>query len=349
MKKNIYFFLYVIFSGLLMLEAILYVMPVAELFNRKKVVATTDLLSYEPYQKITYSLGVNFYRVLQKQTNDLGFVADYDFSQIKNPSFVVIGDSFVEALQVNFSESITGQLNSKLMEPIPSLAVSGAALSQYAAFAQEAKKLFNPEHYVFVIVGNDYDESVCALKSNPGHRCFNQNGDLELIPFEGFSLFKTIARQSNLIRYMVLNGHLDPRKIFLKSEFFAPEITDHEKNANNQFRYKASAEAINYFFNKLKKLVDGRPVTFIVDGDREFLYGDRIAKTDAQVFSSAMRDFFIANALRNEFKVIDMDNIFRKDFELNRVKFEFPTDAHWNEKGHSLAAEALISSLSKGW
>ena len=42
--------------------------------------------------------------------------------------------------------------------------VSGASISQYIQMLKYTKKEFSPQHYVLVIVGNDFDESLCKYK-----------------------------------------------------------------------------------------------------------------------------------------------------------------------------------------
>ena len=40
-----------------------------------------------------------------------------------------------------------------------------------------------------------------------------------------------------------------------------------------------------------------------------------------------------------------MVDVFQNDHALNKKQFEFPTDNHWNEKGHAVAALAVWQKL----
>jgi hypothetical protein len=57
-----------------------------------------------------------------------------------------------------------------------------------------------------------------------------------------------------------------------------------------------------------------------------------------------MRSYFIAEARRAGFEVVDMDERFFAKLNDGPVRFEFPTDAHWNGTAHGLAADAVMSS-----
>ena len=55
-------------------------------------------------------------------------------------------------------------------------------------------------------------------------------------------------------------------------------------------------------------------------------------------------DGFTLSYLGNsEVSYIDMEPIFRNDFENFAEKFEFPTDGHWNERAHRLVATAFLN------
>ena len=49
---------------------------------------------------------------------------------------------------------------------------SGSPLSQYLAYADMARKEFAPDGMAFVIVGNDFDESLLKYKQEPGYHYF---------------------------------------------------------------------------------------------------------------------------------------------------------------------------------
>jgi hypothetical protein len=58
-----------------------------------------------------------------------------------------------------------------------------------------------------------------------------------------------------------------------------------------------------------------------------------------------MRTKLIADAKAQEFQVVDLDPVFRAAYARDRVPFEYPTDAHWNPRGHAAVAAAVREAL----
>jgi len=54
-----------------------------------------------------------------------------------------------------------------------------------------------------------------------------------------------------------------------------------------------------------------------------------------------MRRYFIKAALEKGYEVIDMQPFFMMEHKSEGTRFEFPSDAHWNEAGHALVAEKI--------
>ena len=50
-------------------------------------------------------------------------------------------------------------------------------------------------------------------------------------------------------------------------------------------------------------------------------------------------------AQKYKFEIIDMDTIFRKHYKINREKFEFKSDGHWNTLAHGLVAKEIIKAI----
>ena len=55
---------------------------------------------------------------------------------------------------------------------------------------------------------------------------------------------------------------------------------------------------------------------------------------------------FIKVAMNNGYDIIDRQSIFVEVYNSQGVRFEFPSDGHWNEAGHASVAERIkVSSL----
>ena len=82
----------------------------------------------------------------------------------------------------------------------------------------------------------------------------------------------------------------------------------------------------------------------MLDGIRPELYDRRSLETAQHSYFGLMRTALIAKAERARFQVLDMQPLFRKDFAARGKKFEFESNAHWNEEGHRVFATAVLSS-----
>ena len=88
---------------------------------------------------------------------------------------------------------------------------SGAALSQYLAYAEFAKSEFHPMAMVFIVVGNDFDESLLKFKGKPGHHYFSEiDGRFVLTRIDHQNdQFKENLKSFALVRYIYLGAVLD--------------------------------------------------------------------------------------------------------------------------------------------
>ncbi len=294
--------------------------------------------SFLPNRKGNHSLGRDFYVVNQYESNNFGFVSNIDYQLYSSPKFAVIGDSYVEAVQVPYEQSFAGRIQNKFgSDQVYSFGISGAPLSQYLEFADYAEKNFSPKSYIFIVVGNDFDESLCDYALRPGFSCFDKNFSLKAIPNEPTWWGGRLLRASSLVRYIVFNLQIDPRSIFSSSKKQVKYAGNTEFKKPKEVVDK-SVRAIEVFFNKLKKITKDKPVYFIFDSEREKIYS---GSTQGVSYFSEMRKISMKKALEENYFVIDMENIFIEDYKINKKKFEFRTDGHWNSYSHNLVATSF--------
>lgn len=310
----------------------------------------------QPYLKASsnfnyvYSKGSAMQIPNKGRVNAQGFVhdEDYIFSPDK-PLLAVFGDSYVEALMVPFKETITGILHENLASKgsAYSFAFSGAPLSQYLMWAEYAKNTYKPSAAIFVIISNDFDESLLKYKSMPGFHYLREiNGTLSLERVDySVSSFKRLARKSALLRYLFLNLQIENIPSFI-SNFFTFR-TSEKKFENNMpvvaplKKIEDSRRAINFFLEKVN-FYTGLPndkILFVVDGLRSQIYA---GKEDTSSYAAQMFDFFIREAQEMGFSVVNMQQVFQDDYKINQKRFEFDVDYHWNSYGHEKAAGAVI-------
>jgi hypothetical protein len=245
---------------------------------------------------------------------------------------------------------MTGVLNSRAPGGAYNLAMSGAPLSQYLVFAEYAVREFAPSALVFVVVGNDFDESSCDVRPHEGMHCIRLREDgatLELIPSYGDSTIRSLAKSSALLRYVVFNLGINWR--VLLARIMPSEVADQRYVGNTSSdaapeRMAKSKAMVDYFFKELSGKSAGTPVIFVLDGMRPDLYSSASLAAAGGSYFDLMRKYFNDQARRFGHEVIDMQSVFADHYKIHGRRFEFPTDGHWNEIGHELAAQQILAS-----
>lgn len=313
-----------------------------------------SVVSYEPGKQVVCS-NWNFDDVRKYHINNKGFFNRQDYvSQNPLPLVAIIGDSYVEAQQVSQNKSFYALLDDQLGKKFRfyTFARSFAPLSQYLNWTKYAVDTFNPSKLIFVIIGNDFDESLYKYNPSSGYRFVFKNEKLinKRFDYEP-SLLKKVIRNFALPRYFVFN--LKGREKL--QQIFSRTVSDYNEDlvfAGNTHRYKSdevvkeSKKVVNHFLKAVIEIsqLDSKKILFIVDGIRPSLYFPDILKKDKKSYFGIMRDYFINEATLNNFSLIDMQPIMVSEFKNKNQKFEFTDDFHWNEIGHSIVAEAIINS-----
>jgi hypothetical protein len=346
LKNLVAYLIYLGFTVAVILELIFRVLPTTTPLFLTPVTSQDDILRHEPDKTTTFSKGVDFYDVVQKSTNNYGFYSSNDYVANSEPDIMVIGDSYVEASQM-LNEDSLGEVIAQL-EPglnVYQMGVSGVPISQYIKMMEYAQNEFAPSAYILVFVGNDFDESLCTVRIKEGTWCFDEDQELQFYPFLGYSTQRKLARSSAFMRYLVFHLNFNWRTLLSRIGGADAGMSAANKYAGNTTRTKPreitaqSIGVIDQFFESVDSMGLSDKVTIILDTDRSDIYANE--KTDS--YFREMRQATIKAALENSVRVIDMDVIFREDYQTNGEIFEYPTDGHWNERAHRLAAEAYLN------
>lgn len=358
-----------IFLGLaaaaLLLEGILRFLPVKESFDDDTPITSEQPVKhFRKNATLTWSKGFDFSLANTVRTNNYGFVNNQDYDPVADsPLLAVIGDSYVEAAMVPYARTLQGRLAASLEDRgrVYSFAAAGSPLSQYLAYAAYARKTFHPQAMLFVIVGNDFDESLLEYKKDPGFHYFvrKEDGSLELGLVEYHPRHATWLHElgaalglgnSALVRYVRSNWPLlreqmrqwgqeeDDRKM---ERFVGQTLA-----AAAPERVEKSKEAVDAFFRLLPE-ISGLPAQrcfFVVDGIRPHLYDTEKLATAQGSYFQIMRDYFIGQARRLGYECIDLQPLFVQRHEATGEHYEFPDDGHWNSLGHAMAAQAAEDS-----
>jgi len=331
---------------LILLEIVFRFLPVRSVLHTDVLNDAKPIPSYLANEKGVWSRDWNFSIVNTLVTNNLGFVNPQDYIKTDKSVVAVIGDSFVEAAMTPYDRTFYGRMAAKLRPEntqVYTFAMSGAQLPDYLVWARYAVSQFAPQHMVFVIIPNDYDESLAKNKQAPGSYYFYENEDKSLslgkVDFV-ISPLRRFVRSSALLRYVTQNLQVWER---LKEILYdAPS----QAGTLDATAWIADAKrAVDFFFDELDKVVriDHKDVLFLIDGSVEDAYGKGNDTPRIKVRDAA--DAYLAQVARSHgYRVIELPSIFRKHYQAHGQPFVYPTDGHWNELAHQLVSETILGS-----
>jgi hypothetical protein len=332
--------------------------PVASGLASQPVDAAHPVFRFTPDRPFVYSRGWDMHRVRHGRSNNAGWIDEQDYRRDDpTPLLAIVGDSYIEAQMVPYSDTMQARLRRSLAGRLRvyAFAGSGAPLSQYLIWAGHAVREYGARGVVINVVGNDFDESVCALKRSPGFWCYGEEADgqlrLRLIEHQP-GLGTTLIRNSALARYLLINlqvmqqvwrmqGLVD----WLFGTAAHAQFAGNTATQADERRLLLSRAMLDAFFRDLPERV-GLPrerVLFTLDGFR--------TPTDAAAgrgsYFDLMRRAFLAKAQALGYEAIDLDRLFMAP-ERAGQRFDYPDDAHWSGSGHAVAAAAVASSQMLG-
>lgn len=358
LKKILFPFMSILFGmflSIIFFEVIFRLLPVRDSLMTLPVNSTNPVIRFKENKDIIWSGGYNFSIVTKKHVNNYGFLNDQNYNpKDKSPLLSIIGDSYVEAAQVENRNSMHGLLSQETTGKgrVYSFGASGSPLSNYLAYANYAVNEFNAKALVFIIVGNDFDESLTKYKNTPGLHYFSDvSNHLELVRKDYHpTLVKRFFRQSAFFRYMAHNLQLNWQSIEnifnndkgnTKEKFVGNTRTDLDEECISD-----SQRVVDSFFEELplQTGLENDRILFVIDGMRPHIYNPITLMKAKSSYFDLMRKYFITVAINKGYEVIDMQPVFIKKHDLEGIRFEFPSDGHWNEAGHRLVAEKIKAS-----
>ncbi len=317
--------------------------------------AADPIRHFAPNQRFVYSSDWRFSIVNRGRTNNVGFINDQDYdSTAAGPLLGVVGDSYVEALLVPYDSSVQGRLAASVVGTgrVYSFGASGAALSQYLAMATDAARRFHPAGLAFVVVGNDFDESLLRYAGFPGlHVLVDSGGTFALrrIDYAAASA-RGLVRRSALGRYLAWNLQARVRLYALWDAVRgtgkqAASVGNTAEIADSS-RVRESRRAVDYVLEALPKRtgLSAGQMLFIMDGKRPQLYSDSGLVEARESYFELMRVYLQHAAQTRGYEVIDLEPRFVTKNRGDGTRYEFETDGHWNSAGHAVAAAAISQS-----
>ena len=337
---------------LVVLEVVFRILPTSDSLKYLPVNSQNPVIRFEGDRDIVFSKNWNFSIIVRKHVNSAGFLSDTEYvRQPESDLLTIIGDSYVEARQVENAHAMHGLLSDQAtgMGRVYGLGSSGSPLSSYLAYAKYAVERFGADKLVFIVVGNDFDESLAKYKRVPGRYYFVDNGEggLDLVRVDYRpSASARVFRESALIRYLMLNLELKGRLRGLFRGASGDAYVGNTRADFDEVRLTDSRRAVDEFFRRLPDVtgLSQDKILFVLDGMRPELYEPPVLEAACGSFFGLMRAYFLDAARERNYEIIDMQSIFVRDFERRGARFEFPTDDHWNAQGHLLVAQAIAAS-----
>ena len=274
----------------------------------------------------------------------------------------VVGDSYVEALQVPPDQSIAEDLERDLGSgaEVLSSGISGAALSQYLHMARNAALPARPDVLIVLLVHNDFDESwreVPGMYTKSFLRLrLGQNGSVEEIPPAPYhqGLTARIRNLSATWRYLAYGRQL---RFEALRGLFLPQEQPARYQANIDVSSLAGREALDrratgYLFGRLaaESAQAGARLLLVMDGVRAPI---ETGSPEAQDYGSGalrLNRMAAEEAARLGIPFLDLHPVFAEDFREQHRPLAFKTDGHWNAYAHAVAARAVAARLrGLGW
>ncbi len=315
---------------------------------------------YSPHQTGIYVRGSSSQIRAKYSINANGWNSPRDYIRSKADGvsrISVIGDSYIEAFQVDFSESypylIEERLNQETSEEefqVYTHGHSGASLAQYLRVLRHAAIELAPDLVIVNIVHNDFKESLFGYGRKDNWTLeFDGASFVEVPPRPVNNLsIKQWARKFALARYCILNLSLQ-RKLRFIHDLLSGDTRRYVANIETQdfdvFEDESSLDdMLAFVFGRMKEITDSSDAALllVVDGHRGAIYrGEDPRRARLSRFNSAVQRI----AREFDISTLDLTEAFERDWSEHGELFDWPDDRHWNGRGHRVVADAVIHWL----
>lgn len=335
--------------------------------------ADHQVMKLGPNQEGTFTLGPwGSYLQGNYHINNDGWNSIHDYQPDKPAESLrvaLIGDSFVEALQVDYdTEALAVQLETQLTNgqslPIEvySFGVSGSPLSNYVQMMRYVEAQYHPDIYIVVVVENDFSASFAHALSTPHflqvRRDPTTDQIVEIPPQDPhLSPWKLFLRRSALVRYIYYNLNIVNTESLLlylglkDSQDTTLNFADSQLQAPSTAYLQDIEDMLVYSLAAMQGIAQDHPLLLVMDAPRSAYY-DHLSAEEVENAPSYQHQITLRHvAADREIPLIELYPAFQADFEAYGEYLDFyPNDAHWNARGHHLAAQVVNDYLlESGW
>jgi len=112
-------------------------------------------------------------------------------------------------------------------------------------------------------------------------------------------------------------------------------------------RLAEGEQVVDWFLDRLAEMcVKPKDIVIVVDAMRPEIYTPEKLPNARLAYFGRMRTKVLTDAVARGFRVVDLEDAFMRSFAKDHRRFEPPIDNHWNEQGHAVAAEAILTRLA---
>ena len=298
--------------------------------------------------KASYNINANGWNSIHNQ---------YDMHKATSKyRIAIIGNSFVQAFQVDFDKSLAEQLESRLGKErfeVIRFGIRGAPMSQYLHMLRKEVMAYQPDLVVVILGHNDFSESYQYKQGRDTSNFLKikiENGIVseEVQPKQFQKQWYTlIIENSATWRYLAVRQKV--RFETLRDLILGQKVANEEYQANIPVSTididRVNNEIVtNYIFRKIKEYCNNYGVELLVvmDANRQAIYSN-LDLHETEVFSLHV---IAKNAAQeNGIHFIDLHPVFENDFAENHKMFNFEIDAHWNVYGHQVVADTVFQYI----
>jgi len=312
---------------------------------------TFRLLTYDAQARTEgiHTIGALAHQRVSWRVNNHGWNSAIDYETAADrsrPLIALIGDSYVEAFQVAARDSVVSVLRESLdgSHDVYGFGISGAFLSQYLQMSRYVDRVFDPDILVFVVVHNDFLESIADVKRVP-HFLQLRAAEAGFIELEPVPYVPSTARRflskSALVRYLVANLHIEHKLRGLtragQERRLSANIDVDQTLASRRMIAAATAHVVT----RVRQANPAAEIVFVIDALREEIYAGRKPNEQLAWLHRTLRDA----ARANDCHFLDLSDAFREYHAAEGTRLDFEFDGHWNEAGHATAARSLLDYL----
>jgi GDSL-like Lipase/Acylhydrolase len=355
----------------LILEFIVFrfVLPASEWPYRRIITKDDPVVRYLYKDAPMYSTGVwrlgfpERYAARYK-INHEGWNSTKEYTSAKSGKkrIAVIGDSFVDALQVNvdqcFAELLEADLN---QDHIPEVEVyrfgfGNASMSQYLQVLRYVAKKFDPDIVIVSIQANDFLTSILPSANEDGDFLqFARKGEKwEEVPPVAYepNQLRLFLKHSAIFRYIY--GNLEFRyRNFRLGSLLKKQNTARTYQMNvdiriDLYQIELSRDLSFHILNEMKTALPPQAKLLVfMDGDRDAIYHGYDPKREK---SYQLIQMLSEVCQESQIPFLELSEPFETDYKKFHERFDYDIDRHWNERGHRIVARTLSAFFRQnGW